>query len=33
MECIRLPGSDKSQVWFDDVKLEMLAPEGVEIER
>ena len=22
-------GSDKAQMWFDDVRLEMLAPEGV----
>jgi len=28
--CLRHGGSEKSQVWFDDVRLEMLAPEGVE---
>jgi len=27
--CLRHGGSGKSQVWFDDVRLEMLAPEGV----
>ena len=27
---LRHGGSEKSQVWFDDVRLEMLAPEGVE---
>ena len=28
--CLRHGGSAESQAWFDDVRLEMLAPEGVE---
>jgi len=31
--CLRHGGSESSQVWFDDVELQMLAPEGVEAER
>jgi hypothetical protein len=31
--CLRHGGSENSQVWFDDVELQMLAPEGVEAER
>jgi len=27
---LRRGGSERSQIWFDDVRLEMLAPEGVE---
>jgi hypothetical protein len=27
---LRHGGSEKSQIWFDDVRLEMLSPEGVE---
>jgi hypothetical protein len=28
--CLRHGGSDQSQAWFDDARLEMLSPDGVE---